>query len=119
MNALGHQVYERGDILLNQYENVEEENQAIVNQIKNLIGVEFKDKLDSESRGLDYGDMVILVIKWKKAQPIIEALENGEDVEFPARHFIDQKDQGEKADGIDESQHRHRRIDEIEIAAEH
>lgn len=74
MNALGHQVYERGDILLNQYENVEEENHAIVNQIKNLNGVEFTDKLDSKPRGLDYGDMVILVRKWKKAQPIIEAL---------------------------------------------
>lgn len=74
MNALGHQQYERGDILLNQYENVTDENIAIVNQIKNLRGIEFKDRKNSEPRGLDYGDMVILVRKWKKAKPIMEAL---------------------------------------------
>ncbi|MDD1523791.1 ATP-dependent helicase [Riemerella anatipestifer] len=76
MNALGHQVYERGDILLNQYDNVEDENSAIVNHINNLLGVQFIDKAGVEPRGLDYGDMVILVRKWKKAQPIIEALSN-------------------------------------------
>ncbi|WP_047245583.1 ATP-dependent DNA helicase [Maribacter thermophilus] len=74
MNASGHQDYERGDILFNQYEDISSENQAIVDSINNLIGVEFKDKLETKSRGLDYGDMVILVRKWKKAKPIMEAL---------------------------------------------
>lgn len=74
MNARGHQDYERGDILFNQYEDIGSENQAIVDSINNLIGVEFKDKLETKSRGLDYGDMVILVRKWKKAKPIMEAL---------------------------------------------
>ncbi|MHA7844455.1 MAG: ATP-dependent DNA helicase [Winogradskyella sp.] len=74
MNASGHQDYERGDILFNQYEDIGSENQAIVDSINNLIGVEFKDKLETKSRGLDYGDMVILVRKWKKAKPIMEAL---------------------------------------------
>jgi DNA helicase-2/ATP-dependent DNA helicase PcrA len=74
MNAKGHQVYERGDILFNQYDDVESENQAIVHSINNLVGVEFKDKSESDPRGLDYGDMVVLVRKWKKAKPIMEAL---------------------------------------------
>lgn len=74
MNSLGHQKYERGDILFNQYEDVESENHAIVENINNLRGVEFVDKEGKDPRGLDYGDMVILVRKWKKAKKIIETL---------------------------------------------
>lgn len=74
MNAAGHQSFEKGDLLFNQYDSVEDENQFIVNTIINLRGTEFKDKEDSEPRGLDYSDFCILLRKWKKANKITEAL---------------------------------------------
>jgi DNA helicase-2/ATP-dependent DNA helicase PcrA len=75
MKAMGFQTYDRGDILYNQFESVEEENEFIVNSIRNLRGVTFQDKDGSEPRGLDYSDVVILIRKWKKAHAIIEALQ--------------------------------------------
>lgn len=75
MKAKGFQSYDRGDILYNQFESVEEENEFIVNAIHNLRGVTFQDKDGSEPRGLDYSDFVILIRKWKKAHAIIEALQ--------------------------------------------
>jgi DNA helicase-2/ATP-dependent DNA helicase PcrA len=75
MVAKGFQVYEKGDILYNQFDSVEEENQFIVQSIRNLRGIEFQDKPDLKARGLEYSDCVILVRKWKKADAIIEALQ--------------------------------------------
>lgn len=75
MQAKGHQVFDKGDILYNEFASVDEENEFIINSIKNLRGVEFIDKTDHQPRGLDYSDMVILVRKWKKANAIIEALQ--------------------------------------------
>ena len=73
MNAMGFQTYERGDILYNQFANVQDENNFIIQKINNLRGVAFKDKEDSTERGLNYSDMVVLVRKWKKAEAIVEA----------------------------------------------
>lgn len=75
MVAEGFQIYEKGDILYNQFNSVEEENAFIINSIRNLRGINFQDKPDSEYRGLDYSDCVILVRKWKKADAIIDALQ--------------------------------------------
>jgi DNA helicase-2/ATP-dependent DNA helicase PcrA len=75
MVARGFQEYEKGDILYNQFTEVDDENEYIVNSIRNLRGVKFQDKPDSEPRGLDYSDFVILVRKWKKADAIINTLQ--------------------------------------------
>lgn len=75
MVAKGFQTYEKGDILYNQFNSVEEENEFIVNSIRNLRGLKFQDKSEIENRGLDYSDFVILVRKWKKADAIIETLQ--------------------------------------------
>lgn len=74
MNAKGHQQFEDGDILYNQYEDVDSENQFIVDTIKKLRGKEFKDKEGSKSRGLDYSDCVVLLRTWNKARTIMEKL---------------------------------------------
>jgi len=73
MNAKGFQQYERGDILYNQFTSVADENAFIIEKINQLRGVAFKDKEDTEERGLNYSDMVVLVRKWKKAEAIVEA----------------------------------------------
>lgn len=75
MESKGHQVYERGDIIYNQFDSVSEENQFILKTITNLRGVKFNDK-PNEERGLDYSDFVILIRKWKKANAIIDAFTN-------------------------------------------
>lgn len=75
MIAKGHQSYEQGDVLYNQYDTVENEYNFIASTIKSLRGASFKDKNDTEPRGLDYSDFAILLRTWKKAQGIIEALE--------------------------------------------
>ncbi|MFC1946139.1 ATP-dependent helicase [Chloroflexota bacterium] len=75
MVAKSFQTYDKGDILYNQFKTVEEENEFIVNSIRNLRGTNFRDKSEKEHRGFDYSDFVILVRKWKKAHAIIEALQ--------------------------------------------
>ena len=75
MVASGHQSYERGDILYNQYETTEEEYDFIASTINELRGTSFQDKVDKESRGIDFSDFAILLRSWKKATEIIEALE--------------------------------------------
>ena len=76
MIAKADQVYEQGDLLYNKYDEVDDENQFIANQIEKLRGVEFKDK--DHVRGLDYSDFVILLRKWKKAANIIRILEEND-----------------------------------------
>jgi DNA helicase-2/ATP-dependent DNA helicase PcrA len=73
MNAKGFQLYERGDILYNQFTSVANENAFIIEKINQLRGVAFKDKEDSIERGLNYSDMVVLVRKWRKAEAIVDA----------------------------------------------
>lgn len=78
MKASGHQKYELGDILYNQYEDVSEEYQFIVDTIRHLRGseesVEFLDKLGATPRGIDYSDVAILIRTWKKAGCLMEVL---------------------------------------------
>ena len=68
------QSYEKGDILINSLNNVDEENQFIVDTIRKVRGLSFNDK--TETRGLDYSDIVILLRRWKKAEAICEALKD-------------------------------------------
>lgn len=72
MIASGKQCYDRGDILFNSFESVNDENKFIVDSIRNLRGVKFQDKEGKKERGLDYSDCVILIRKWKKAEAIIQ-----------------------------------------------
>jgi len=72
MEPKGFQVYERGDILYNQFEDETDEIEFIISTIKNLRGTSFQDKEDSEPRGIDFSDFAILLRKWKKADNIIE-----------------------------------------------
>jgi DNA helicase II / ATP-dependent DNA helicase PcrA len=73
MVAKSTQIYEQGDLLYNDYNEVEGENQFIADQIKKLRGLQFTEK--GITRGLDYSDFVILLRKWKKAENIIKILE--------------------------------------------
>lgn len=74
MNAKGHQRFRDGDIIYNQYEDVESENQFIAGTIQKLRGKEFQDRNDGTKRGLDYSDCAILLRTWKKATSIMEKL---------------------------------------------
>jgi len=74
MKAKGHQRYDDGDIVYNQYDDVTEENEFIAKTIKELRGVEFQDKLEADARGIDYSDCAILLRTWKKAKSIMEML---------------------------------------------
>lgn len=75
MNTAGHQIFELGDLCYNQFESVEDENRFIVEKIQQLRGVAFKDKENSSPRGIDYSDCCILLRKWKKAENIVNALQ--------------------------------------------
>lgn len=74
MNAKGHQRFRDGDIIYNQYEDVESENQFIAETIQKLRGKEFQDRNGGAKRGLDYSDCAILLRTWKKASSIMEML---------------------------------------------
>jgi len=74
MNAIGHQTFSEGDILYNQFEDVNSENQFIIETIKSIRGKEFNDIRATNPRGLDYSDCAILLRTWKKAKSIIEKL---------------------------------------------
>lgn len=74
MNAKGHQRFRDGDIIYNQYEDVESENQFIAETIQKLRGKEFQDRNGGAKRGLDYSDCAILLRTWKKATSIMEML---------------------------------------------
>lgn len=74
MNAAGHQSYEVGDLQLQEFPDYDTEDQYIVRRINGLLGKAFKDRPDSEERGLDYSDMAILLRSWKPATRITEVL---------------------------------------------
>jgi DNA helicase-2/ATP-dependent DNA helicase PcrA len=74
MIAKGHQTYDEGDVLYNQFEDVETENVFITETIKKLRGKQFLDKLGATPRGIDYSDCAILLRTWKKAKSIIDML---------------------------------------------
>jgi DNA helicase-2/ATP-dependent DNA helicase PcrA len=74
MNATGSQAYEQGDISALVFDDPDEEAAHIVERVKDLHGVEFKDSADSEPRGLAYSDMAVLIRLRKSAKPIVDAL---------------------------------------------
>ena len=80
MNASGHQRYEPNNIIYNQFDDLEEENQFIVNTIKKIrndnVSIAIQDRKDSKPRGINYSDMVILIRTWRKAKSIIDALQD-------------------------------------------
>jgi DNA helicase-2/ATP-dependent DNA helicase PcrA len=74
MIAFGSQSYEKGDILYNRFNDIEEENEFIIHKIKQLRGVEFSSK--GIKRGIDYSDVVILLRKWNKASELATSLKD-------------------------------------------
>lgn len=75
MSSSNNQVYNKDtDIILNEYDNILEENEAITQYIESIIGVSFKDKMeDLQPRGIAYSDIVILLRTWNKAEAIVES----------------------------------------------
>jgi DNA helicase II / ATP-dependent DNA helicase PcrA len=76
MKAAGEQTFERGDCLINFFDDVQQENEHLVRTIQNLRGTKFTDK--EQTRGLDYSDFVVLLRKWKKAEAIIDAFQKAD-----------------------------------------
>ena len=78
MRAAGHQAFEIGDLLAQDFDSPEEEAEWVAAAIANLRGVAFSDAKGGPPRGLDYSDMVVLLRKWKKADPFVEAFKRHE-----------------------------------------
>ncbi len=60
MVAAGHQTWDRGDLLALTFDTPEAEATWIVDRIQHLRGIPFRDKPDSEPRGLSWSDCAIL-----------------------------------------------------------
>lgn len=73
MKASGHQTFDDSNIVYNQFDDLDEEIQFIVETIINHRGISFQDKLNSAPRGLDFSDYAILIRTWKKAKAIMDA----------------------------------------------
>ncbi|MDD3770348.1 MAG: ATP-dependent DNA helicase [Sulfuricurvum sp.] len=76
MFSASHQKFEQGDLIKNSFKTQAEEVEYIVNTIKNLRGVAFHDKPNSEARGLNYSDICILLRNWSVADTYADALQN-------------------------------------------
>lgn len=75
MVASGHQQWERGDILALEFDDPDPEAAWIVDRIRELRGVAFRDKPDSEPRGLSWSDCAILFRSVAKdSGPVVEEL---------------------------------------------
>lgn len=75
MESVGTQIYANDDVLALKFEDVEEEALWLAEKIVLLHKTAYKDRPDSEPRGLSYADMAVLLRSVKHdAQPIIEAL---------------------------------------------
>jgi DNA helicase-2/ATP-dependent DNA helicase PcrA len=74
MKASSHQKFENSDIVYNQFDNLDDEIQFIIDTINKLRGTAFQNKEESQPRGLDYSDFSILIRTWRKAEPIMDAL---------------------------------------------
>lgn len=73
MVARSHQAYELGDLLVHDFRDQQTEATWISETVSRIRGIEFRDRGDDPPRGLDYSDMVVLLRKWKKAEPLVEA----------------------------------------------
>jgi DNA helicase-2/ATP-dependent DNA helicase PcrA len=60
MVAAGYQTWERGDLLAVTFDNPEGEAAWVVDRIEHLRGVPFRDRPESEPRGLSWSDCAVL-----------------------------------------------------------
>ncbi len=69
----------RGDVLAISFNDPSEEAEWIVGKIRDLHGREYRDRPNSEPRGLTYSDMAVLLRSVKNdARPIVDALNRAE-----------------------------------------
>lgn len=71
MVAVGHQKWERGDMLAVQFDSEEEEASWIAKRILDLRGVPFTDKPGAEARGLSWSDCAVLFRSVKDADVLV------------------------------------------------
>lgn len=76
MHSNKSQNYDKGDIVVCEFANRDEEVEFIVSKIKQLLGTKYNSK--GIEYGLDLDDMVILVSSVKKIPELIKALEYNE-----------------------------------------
>lgn len=77
MESSEAQPFKRGDVLALSFTNPQEEANWIVEKIQSLRGTFYQDKPESDSRGLTYSDMSILLRSVRNdARPIMQALDN-------------------------------------------
>jgi DNA helicase II / ATP-dependent DNA helicase PcrA len=75
MVAAGHQLWERGDLLALTFDDPESEAVWIVERIEELRGASFRDRPDTEPRGLSWSDCAILFRSVAKdSGPVVEEL---------------------------------------------
>jgi DNA helicase-2/ATP-dependent DNA helicase PcrA len=76
MESAEAQPYQRGDVLALAFDDPDQEAAWIANQIRELHGTEYRDRLDSEPRGLSYSDFAILLRSVRRdGEPITRALD--------------------------------------------
>jgi DNA helicase-2/ATP-dependent DNA helicase PcrA len=75
MVAAGHQTWERGDLLAVTFDDPDAEARWIVDRIERLRGLAFRDRPDSEPRGLSWSDCAVLFRSVAKdSGPVVEEL---------------------------------------------
>ncbi len=75
MAAAGHQTWERGDLLALTFDDPEAEAAWIVDRIEHLRGVPFRDRPESEPRGLSWSDCAVLFRSVAKdSEPVVAEL---------------------------------------------
>ncbi len=75
MVAAGHQTWERGDLLALTFDDPEAEAAWIVDRIEHLRGVPFRDRPESEPRGLSWSDCAVLFRSVAKdSEPVVAEL---------------------------------------------
>ena len=79
MVAAGHQTWERGDLLALTFDDPEAEASWIVDRIEHLRGAPFRDRPDSEPRGLSWSDCAVLFRSVAKdSEPVVAELRRRE-----------------------------------------
>jgi len=76
MESSNAQPMNRGDILALEFTNPNEEAEWIATKIQQLYGTQYRDKPDTDARGLTYSDMSVLLRSVRNdARPIVHALD--------------------------------------------
>jgi DNA helicase-2/ATP-dependent DNA helicase PcrA len=75
MVAAGHQTWERGDLLALTFDTPEAEAAWIVDRIEHVRSIPFRDRPDSEPRGLSWSDCAVLFRSVAKdSEPVVAEL---------------------------------------------